>query len=1500
MDSRRENWTSEELTINNTTSAASFRQSNLPISQDVSPSSDFSVPNNSTALSSVTEYSQSSSVDVFTRPHFEGSHLTPGLTIPTQLPMDNTRESQTMDGSTLNNMTYTFGLEDGHLLNHNSTASACFESERSFTSLSSICDSSQSPDISFLPSFDFRGPRLTSGANIPPQLSMNDRRDDQTVGDSAVTDVTMMFGPQDVPLSRENPHGLIGLFAQYSASTHLSRVNEYSHSPGMNFPLRCDFDFSPGVKIRSQLPMDYSGYTQGESTVINMIGEYSSSFPLSQDSCTPSTSFAQFSSSASSSRNANYSLPPSMPSLTGFDIRSSQMTSGVNRSPQLPTDNRGESQTLGESTVNTSTGLCRPVNFPARPAVPLLRRVSAPQRTFHPVLCNRSSWSRVGGCPKSGGKRKRMSPGWSGQDPKQTKLTSTTVDSSVSDNVNPPPLSFRLPKQSDLPPKCTMKWEDVSKKLPIDILLLVVEDSEFLACYHYLDKPFKSYHSDIGYFYLRLSGDLKVALVKCCSGAAVPGGSLTVVKDAVRALRPKAVFSVGACSGLNRQKARLGDVVVSSKLTTGGYKTPPSRHFNNLIKHAADGWNPPIADPNSRKVKVHSNGEILSSQSDAIREEIMWKQNPKAVAVEMEGEGVFAAAHGLNTEWIIIKGIKDYVGANQTLGGEWRDFASVMAASVVAKILSDPVVFQEWSHFNQEVCAVNSFDLKTCQRKLAEHYQRTAKIPTTVWSSTIQENLDDIYNRLSLVKGEQTRAGVSGKEMGHYTEMFTEKSNSGAPKKRILVQGDTGIGKTTFVKKMLLDLSNLDEAQLDEEQKNALRRFDLVLAVDLKEVSQCQTFTEVLCSSSLFPEDNKSIDDLSSYILTNEEKILLVFDGYDEYRTGSKGDEQSDELEGSADIQAEVTGFNLSDRKVYMMKILKNEAEVSELFNFLEYEDMEDLARVPLLNLFFCLLWEEEKEKLKDGTKSKTKLYQAIVRFILQHSRRRRSPPQASMVKEEYYQDILAEIGKVALEGLLKGDLVFEYDKLSAAVRGEKSVLAGLLQLSEHGPSVEPKRIVSFIHKSIQEYLAAWYVTNRCVPEGNLGGIEEHVSNWERCKEFKPVFQFICGLSDEGAGKILEHVKSVRISNPEVDYSRLVPDFQEETCKSQPDITLDHEKFNYLLNNCFEEVQSKAELLDLFFDCFGRVVRVISFLLSILEKMKMDHNISPLIHSDVKFDFSWSFQQLVVAYPDNLLKLSFLTNYLDCGDTIVKIGESAESITLKDFLEEGLKEIDCSCTFNFILCFHKGQYQFYVTELILRCNHHAKLFIGTTASSAQSRSRDWSSEQSCLQFLRVLECDILSGDKSFQFCDMFCDVMQSVPNPNNCLLKVSLPRIDEEDYEEYRLTTAKVEKLSRSLRPFTRIERFALDVNNCSAAAVETLLTSVTRATLKELDLQGITLTPAVATALCRLLPETPSLRILSLTEIYVSNIRAEEMFIELIDRALRSPLLFNFNLNLV
>ncbi len=76
--------------------------------------------------------------------------------------------------------------------------------------------------------------------------------------------------------------------------------------------------------------------------------------------------------------------------------------------------------------------------------------------------------------------------------------------------------------------------------------------------------------------------------------------------------------------------------------------------------------------------------------------------------------GVFAAAHDLKTEWVVVKGIKDYADGSQPSSDEWRRFASVMAASVVANILSDPVVFEEWSHYNQGNSSCSLLPLYLC------------------------------------------------------------------------------------------------------------------------------------------------------------------------------------------------------------------------------------------------------------------------------------------------------------------------------------------------------------------------------------------------------------------------------------------------------------------------------------------------------------------------------------------------------------------------------------------------------------------------------------------------------------------------------------------------------------------------------------------------------------------------------------------------------------------
>ena len=233
-----------------------------------------------------------------------------------------------------------------------------------------------------------------------------------------------------------------------------------------------------------------------------------------------------------------------------------------------------------------------------------------------------------------------------------TSEAATNYDSNNNDS-GPPQLAVGLPSIGDV--TRTLKHPD----LPVDILLVTVKDCEFLACYNELKDPFRCYFDGLGYVYFAevfgsQPGRVKVALMKCHQGSNGPGGSLTAVKNAAPILRPKAVISVGACSGLSPDKTKLGDVVVSAKLTTyaskvvtsdqeqwAGISSYVSGRFLNIITNCADGWQPPLKSPD-RYINVHNNGEFLSGP-EQIRAEWRRKElldrHPLAKGVEMEGEG---------------------------------------------------------------------------------------------------------------------------------------------------------------------------------------------------------------------------------------------------------------------------------------------------------------------------------------------------------------------------------------------------------------------------------------------------------------------------------------------------------------------------------------------------------------------------------------------------------------------------------------------------------------------------------------------------------------------------------------------------------------------------------------------------------------------------------------------------------------------------------------------
>ena len=60
---------------------------------------------------------------------------------------------------------------------------------------------------------------------------------------------------------------------------------------------------------------------------------------------------------------------------------------------------------------------------------------------------------------------------------------------------------------------------------------------------------------------------------------------------------------------------------------------------------------------------------------------------------------MYAAAQQLDIPWTIIKGVSNYADGGLFEPNPWKEFASLMAASLTAHVLSNPIAFKDWPHY---------------------------------------------------------------------------------------------------------------------------------------------------------------------------------------------------------------------------------------------------------------------------------------------------------------------------------------------------------------------------------------------------------------------------------------------------------------------------------------------------------------------------------------------------------------------------------------------------------------------------------------------------------------------------------------------------------------------------------------------------------------------------------------------------------------------------------
>ncbi|MFF0593665.1 phosphorylase family protein [Streptomyces antibioticus] len=239
------------------------------------------------------------------------------------------------------------------------------------------------------------------------------------------------------------------------------------------------------------------------------------------------------------------------------------------------------------------------------------------------------------------------------------------------------------------------------RTMPTKLLLLVVTQDERDAVFEAVGSvngtpPTPRYLGDRTVFDLGRISDVDLHVVQSEQASGGPAGSALVSASMLEHVRPDFFVMVGICCGLRPGKQRLGDIVVSSQLrmmdhqrigdadgkpviTLRGDKVSASGLLLDRLRVAQVGW---------KGATVHF-GLMLSSSvllDFAPHRDALVELEPDAVAAEMEGGGMYAAAARDRVPWIVVKAVSDW-GAGKT--DDVQAAAARNAADLVVRMVGE-------------------------------------------------------------------------------------------------------------------------------------------------------------------------------------------------------------------------------------------------------------------------------------------------------------------------------------------------------------------------------------------------------------------------------------------------------------------------------------------------------------------------------------------------------------------------------------------------------------------------------------------------------------------------------------------------------------------------------------------------------------------------------------------------------------------------------------------
>ena len=432
------------------------------------------------------------------------------------------------------------------------------------------------------------------------------------------------------------------------------------------------------------------------------------------------------------------------------------------------------------------------------------------------------------------------------------------------------------------------------------------------------------------------------------------------------------------------------------------------------------------------------------------------------------------------------------------------------------------------------------------------------------------ENTKDVDNQTEEIQGDESERGTG------YTLGGTREANGSLqPRQK--------------------QLNAMQNEQEDRDMQSCLSLFDLVFYVPLRHAKHgIESIVNLVCDS-VHECDQKTEHKIKQMLCDSNIQCLVILDGLDEYQIPDtcrvRGFPDRDGLvnctllctmrpwrmislqpglDASFDKMVQIQGLTSSSVKSVISNILVNfhglqlsselyEEKFSRFCKKAKQPELKLLMRIPLMLTASCLVWNEEDENEIDQDTSyfMTFFYLKLKEIIITRAENRHVIVKSFFEKQQKpdprlnlpdillefetiidFIEILKPVGRLALEDLLSKEphLVFPRNKIEREIGQSKVELAmktGLLsQTKAPGLSYRQRVSLSFYHKSIQEFIAALYMT--CGDSKALVSFRTHCNTVDKVMELSNMIMFVCGLDPMVGCKLSEHIKNVVNSDTDI------------------------------------------------------------------------------------------------------------------------------------------------------------------------------------------------------------------------------------------------------------------------------------------------------------------------------------------------------------------------------